>query len=89
MALSNYLMQSTITAIVFLGWGLGFAGRLDYGGQLLIVAAIWILQLALSPVWLRRYRFGPAEWLWRSLTYWKRQPMRPPSPHLGGVVAGV
>jgi uncharacterized protein len=89
MALSNYLMQSTITAIVFLGWGLGFAGRFDYGGQLLVVAAIWILQLALSPVWLRRYRFGPAEWLWRSLTYWKRQPMRPPSPHLGGVVAGV
>jgi uncharacterized protein len=89
MALSNYLLQSTITAILFLGWGLGLAGRFDYAGQLLIVAAIWILQLALSPVWLRHYRFGPAEWLWRSLTYWKRQPMRPQSPHPGGVVAGV
>jgi uncharacterized protein len=76
MALSNYLLQSIITSVVFLGWGLGLAGRFDYAGQLLIVAAIWSLQLALSPVWLRRYRFGPAEWFWRSLTYWKRQPMR-------------
>ena len=40
-----------------------------------MVIAIWILQLWFSPLWLARYRFGPLEWLWRSLTYWKRQPM--------------
>jgi uncharacterized protein len=91
MAFSNYLFHSSITAVVFLGWGFGFAGRLDYAEQLIVVAAIWALQLAVSPLWLARYRFGPAEWLWRSLTYWKRQPMRRDRPHsspLGGVVAG-
>ena len=36
---------------------------------------IWIIELAWSPAWLRRFRFGPAEWLWRSLTYWKLQPI--------------
>ncbi len=92
MAFTNYLLQSVITSIVFLGWGFGFAGEADYAEQLLIVGAIWVFQLAMSPVWLKRYRFGPAEWLWRSLTYWKLQPMRrdappPPSPLGGGVVA--
>jgi uncharacterized protein len=76
MALTNYLFQSVVTSIIFLGWGLGFAGRLDYAGQLYFVVVVWIVQLMLSPIWLARYRFGPAEWLWRSLTYWKRQPMR-------------
>jgi uncharacterized protein len=76
MALTNYLFHSVLTSIVFLGWGFGFAGRLDYAGQLYFVVAVWIFQLIASPVWLARYRFGPAEWLWRSLTYWKRQPMR-------------
>ena len=76
MAFSNYLLQSTLTAILFLGWGFGFVGRLDYAGQLVVVAAIWLLQLAVSPWWLARYQFGPAEWLWRSLTYWQLQPMR-------------
>jgi uncharacterized protein len=76
MAFSNYLFQSVVTAAIFLGWGLGFAGRADYAEQLVVVAAIWAVQLAISPAWLSRYRFGPAEWLWRSLTYWRRQPMR-------------
>jgi uncharacterized protein len=90
MAFSNYLLQSVLTSVVFLGWGFGFAGSVDYAEQLLIVAAIWALQLAISPVWLGRYRFGPAEWLWRSLTYWRRQPMRRDTPlHVGGVAAGT
>ena len=80
MALSNYLMHSVLGAIVFLGWGFGFAGRTDYAEQLLFVAAVWALQLTVSPFWLRRFRFGPAEWLWRSLTYWEKQPMRRPHP---------
>ena len=76
MAFSNYLFHSVTTSIVFLGSGFGLAGRFDYAEQLVIVAAIWTVQLIVSPLWLRRYRFGPAEWLWRSLTYWQRQPMR-------------
>ncbi len=76
MAFTNYLSHSVITAVLFLGWGLGLAGRLDYAQQLLVVIAIWILQLVISPLWLARFRFGPAEWLWRSLTYWQWQPMR-------------
>jgi uncharacterized protein len=75
MAFSNYLGQSIITAILFLGWGFDLVGRFNYATQLLIVAAVWVLQLIVSPLWLARYRFGPAEWLWRSLTYWQRQPM--------------
>jgi uncharacterized protein len=77
-ALSNYLFQSVITSAMFLGCGLALAGRFDYAEQLIVVVAIWAFQLALSPVWVKRYSFGPAEWLWRSLTYGRRQPMRRP-----------
>jgi uncharacterized protein len=45
-------------------------------GQVSIVFAVWVAQLLYSPLWLRRFRFGPFEWLWRSLTYWRLQPMR-------------
>ena len=92
MALSNYLSQSVITAAIFLGCGLGLAGRFDYAEQLIVVVAIWALQLAISPIWLRRYSFGPAEWLWRSLTYGKRQPMRRDAYRAtpgSGVIAGA
>ena len=43
--------------------------------ELLLVLAIWSAQLVASPLWLRRFQFGPMEWLWRSLTYWKRPPL--------------
>jgi uncharacterized protein len=92
MALTNYLLQSVVTSVIFLGWGFGFAGTLDYAGQLLVVLGIWLVQLAWSRVWLSRFRFGPAEWLWRSLTYWRRQPFRHDRtrmPRLGGVTSGV
>jgi uncharacterized protein len=92
MAFTNYLLHSVIASILFLGWGFGLAGRFDYFGQLGIVAGIWTLQLIVSPLWLRRYRFGPAEWLWRSLTYWQLQPMRrgaADSRYSGPLPAGV
>ena len=76
MALTNYLLHSVMGAIVFLGWGVGLAGRADYAEQLFFVTGVWLLQLIVSPLWLRRFRFGPAEWVWRSLTYWERQSMR-------------
>ena len=75
MALTNYLGQSLIMAVIFNGWGLGWFRELSRSQTVLVVGGIWLAQLILSPLWLSRFRFGPAEWLWRSLTYWKRQPM--------------
>jgi len=76
MALTNYLMHSVIGTTLFYGYGLGLFGSVDRFALMGIVVAIWALQLAYSPYWLERFRFGPAEWLWRSLTYRRRQPMR-------------
>ena len=76
MALTNYLSQSLICMFLFTGAGLALFGQLERHELYYVVVAIWIVQLIWSPLWLRRFRFGPAEWLWRSLTYWQRQPMR-------------
>lgn len=76
MALTNYLMQTVICTTIFYGHGCGLIGQVSRLGQAGIVAAIWILQLGYSPVWLKYFRFGPAEWLWRSLSYRRPQPWR-------------
>ena len=76
MTLTNYLMQSIICSLIFYGHGLGLVGKVDHLGQILMTGLIWIAQLVLSPIWLARFQFGPAEWLWRSLAYGHRQPMR-------------
>lgn len=76
MALTNYLMQTVICITVFYGHGLGLFGYVERKHQVLIVFAVWAVQLFYSPIWLRHFRFGPAEWVWRSLTYGRRQPMR-------------
>lgn len=76
MALTNYLMHSVILTTVFYGYGLGLYGTVPRIWQMGFVVAVVGFQLWFSPIWLRNYRFGPVEWLWRSLTYWKRQPMR-------------
>ena len=76
MALSNYLMHSIMLTSVFYGYGLGLYGEIPRFVQMVFVVGVIGLQLYISPYWLQRYRFGPAEWLWRSLTYWQRQPMR-------------
>lgn len=76
MAFSNYIGQTVICTMIFYGHGLGYYNQVDRVGQILIVAAVWVLQLTVSPVWLSRFRFGPLEWLWRSLTYRQRQPFR-------------
>ncbi len=80
MALTNYLAQSILCALVFYGFGLGLYGRVT-GYQLYgVVALIWAVELAWSPWWLRRFRIGPCEWLWRSVTYGRRQAWREPVP---------
>lgn len=76
MALSNYLLQSILCTFIFYGFGVGLYGSVERVGQVGIVVGVWALQLIVSPLWLRYFRFGPAEWVWRSLSYGKRQPMR-------------
>jgi uncharacterized protein len=80
MAFTNYLLHSVVCTLIFYGHGLGLFGRVGRPAQVLIVLGIWALQLVLSPIWLRHFRFGPAEWLWRSLTYRRLQPMRRAEP---------
>jgi uncharacterized protein len=75
MALTNYLMHTILLTTVFYGYGLGLYGHVNRFAQMGFVATVLALQLWWSPVWLRHFRFGPFEWLWRSLTYWRRQPM--------------
>ncbi len=76
MALSNYLMHSIICTTIFYGFGFGLFGHFERFALQGFVVSIWIVQLILSPWWLSRFRFGPVEWLWRTLTYMKKQPMR-------------
>ena len=73
MALTNYLMHSLILTTVFYGYAGGLYGEISRAPQMLIVLAIIVLQIPLSSWWLKHYRFGPLEWLWRSLTYKKWQ----------------
>lgn len=76
MALTNYLLQSILATFIFYGHGLGYFGHVNRVGQLGIVLCICVLQLVVSPIWLKYFRFGPAEWLWRALTYAARPAMR-------------
>ena len=76
MAFSNYIAHTVICTTIFYGHGFAQWGgwsRLELMGLVLV---IWALQLWWSPWWLARFRFGPLEWLWRSLTYGKRQAFR-------------
>ena len=87
MAFTNYLMQSFLVGLYFYGIGFGKFGELQRHEIYYVVAAVWVLQIILSHTWLRFFRFGPLEWLWRSLTYWKLQPFkkRPASETAPGV----
>jgi uncharacterized protein len=76
MALTNYLTQSLIYLLLFYGFGLALLGRVGATACLALSIVIFGGQIFLSSWWLRRFRYGPAEWLWRSLTYGARQPMR-------------
>ena len=75
MAFTNYITQSVICTLIFYGHGLGLFEQTGRLSQIAMVVTIWVLQLIWSPWWLARFRFGPLEWLWRSLTYMKLQPM--------------
>lgn len=75
-ALSNYLLQSVIGTLIFYSYGLGLFGTMGPAALLLLAIPIFAVQTFLSNWWIARFRFGPAEWLWRSLTYGRLQPLR-------------
>jgi uncharacterized protein len=76
MAFTNYILCSLICGWLFGGWGLGWYGYLSRAELYVVVAAIWASMLGGSAPWLARFRFGPLEWLWRSLARGRPQPMR-------------
>lgn len=75
-ALSCYIGQSLIATFIFYGFGLGLYGSVDYLLQLVIVVGLWVLQILVVWFWMKHFRQGPLEWLWRCLTYFRIQPLR-------------
>jgi len=76
MAFTNYLGQSLICGLIFNGFALGLYGKLERYETYLVVAGVWVFQIIFSNIWMRLFNYGPLEWAWRSLTYWKLQPLR-------------
>ena len=75
MALSNYIMQSVIGSFIFFGWGLGYLGQIRFLYLFVMALVLIVLQTLFSKYWLKKFKYGPLEWLWRSGTYLKWQPM--------------
>ena len=82
MAFSNYLGTSMLCTTLFYGHGFGLYGQLSRAELYLVVVGVWALMLLWSKPWLTHFRYGPLEWLWRSLARLRFQPMR------GGALAG-
>jgi len=76
MAFTNYIMQTVLCTLFFFGYGLDYYAEIEFYELYFFVAAIWIIQLFISPIWLKSYLFGPLEWIWRSLTYLQIQPFK-------------
>jgi uncharacterized protein len=76
MALSSYVAQTVLGSLVFFGFGLGMLGRYGNAVNLPLGAAVFAIQVGVCAWWLDRFRFGPLEWVWRSLTWWRLQPFR-------------
>ena len=76
MALTNYLTQSLVLTFLSYGWGLGLALKLNGFEVLGICVGLFAMQIAISDLWLRKFRYGPLEWAWRCITYWKVLPIK-------------
>jgi uncharacterized membrane protein YeiB len=85
MALTNYISHSIILTSIFYGYAGGMFGQIARGQQMLIVVAVIFAQVVFCTLWLKFFRFGPLEWLWRSITYMKLQPMLLEKPISSGV----
>lgn len=75
MALSNYIAQSVLGSLAFFGFGFGLFGQVNRAELLVFILLVWVLLLVTSKLWLQRFCYGPCEWLWRSLTYLRIQPL--------------
>lgn len=75
-AFTNYVGTSLICTTIFYGYGLGLYGELSRASLYLVVLGVWVLMLLWSKPWLDRFRYGPLEWLWRTLSRRQIQPMR-------------
>ncbi|MBT8237757.1 MAG: DUF418 domain-containing protein [Croceitalea sp.] len=76
MALTNYVLQSIVGTFIFFGWGLGYLAEIPSRYVFLMAIAVIGVQIWLSKLWLRHFAYGPLEWAWRSLTFFKLYPMR-------------
>jgi len=74
-AFSNYILTSLICQTLFVWSSLKWYGSLEYYQEFYVVAAVWLFNMVASSLWLRIFSYGPLEWIWRSLTYWRRPPM--------------
>ena len=77
MALTNYLTQSLVLTFLAYGWGLGLALKLNGLQVLLISFLLYFAQVVLSGLWLKKFKYGPLEWIWRCVTYWKVLSIKP------------
>lgn len=80
MALTNYFLHTLICTTLFYGYGVGLFGSVQFPALFGVVLTVWAVNIAFSLLWLRYFRFGPFEWVWRSLTYLTLQPMRRDTP---------
>jgi uncharacterized protein len=87
MTLTNYLLQIAALDVIFSRYGLGL-GQIRPLWGLAAALACFAVEVAFSSFWLSRFRFGPAEWLWRSLTYARPQPLRLRGSCAGGAAIG-
>ncbi|MCJ2185349.1 DUF418 domain-containing protein [Novosphingobium beihaiensis] len=79
MAFSNYIAQSAILCLLFYGYGLGWMSNTGAAAGLGVACGLFAIQAVISRIWLRTHRFGPLEWLWRTLMYGQRQPWHRPA----------
>jgi len=79
-AFTNYLGTSIVMTTLFYGYGIGLYGTMSRVELWIVVVAMWAVILIWSKPWLDRFRYGPFEWLWRSLARWRLEPMRRPAP---------
>jgi uncharacterized protein len=80
MGLTTYLSQSAFGVLLFYGLGFGMLGKIGVAAAVGAAIAFYILQVLLAQAWMTRFTLGPVEWLWRSLTYFKLQPLRVSQP---------